>query len=75
MGKQKAVIRARREAKRVVKRDGRSQRQREEDQAASLVQMGGIETIGMARENAITRQSRPERKRRSLICLQLNPNS
>lgn len=50
MGKQKAVIRARREAKRVVKRDGRSQRQREEDQAASLVQMGGIETIGMARE-------------------------
>ncbi len=50
MGKQKAVIRARREAKRVVKRDGSSQRQREEDQAASLVQMGGIETIGMARE-------------------------
>ncbi len=51
MGKQKVAIRARREAKRVVKRDVRNQRQREEDKITSLVQMGGIESIGMAREN------------------------
>lgn len=51
MGRQKAVIKARREAKRVIRRDSRSHRQREEESVTSLVQMGGIETIGMAREN------------------------
>ncbi|MEI7125030.1 phosphate starvation-inducible protein PhoH [Pectobacterium versatile] len=51
MGRQKAVIKARREAKRVIRRDSRSHRQREEESVTSLVQMGGIEAIGMAREN------------------------
>lgn len=50
MGKQKAVIKARREAKRVIRRDARSHRQREEESVTSLVQMGGIESIGMARD-------------------------
>lgn len=45
------MIKARREAKRVIRRDSRSHRQREEESVTSLVQMGGIEAIGMAREN------------------------
>ncbi|MEH2920903.1 phosphate starvation-inducible protein PhoH [Samsonia erythrinae] len=51
MGRQKAVIKARREAKRVIRRESRSHRQREEESVTSLVQMGGIEAIGMAREH------------------------
>jgi len=51
MGRQKAVIKARREAKRVIRRDTRSHRQREEESVTSLVQMGGVETIGMARDS------------------------
>ncbi|MCL2899857.1 phosphate starvation-inducible protein PhoH [Brenneria tiliae] len=51
MGRQKAVIKARREAKRVIRRESRSHRQREEESVTSLVQMGGIESIGMARES------------------------
>lgn len=55
MGRQKAVIKARREAKRVIRRrDSRSHRQREEESVTSLVQMGGIEAIGMVRENRDT---------------------
>ncbi|MFE8104331.1 phosphate starvation-inducible protein PhoH [Brenneria goodwinii] len=54
MGRQKAVIKARREAKRVIRRESRSHRQREEESVTSLVQMGGIESIGMARENRDT---------------------
>ncbi|RLM27239.1 hypothetical protein BIY29_03185 [Brenneria alni] len=54
MGRQKAVIKARREAKRVIRRESRSYRQREEESVTSLVQMGGIESIGMARENRDT---------------------
>ncbi|KEY58083.1 phosphate starvation-inducible protein PhoH [Serratia sp. DD3] len=50
MGRQKAVIKARREAKRVIRRDTRSHRQREEESVTSLVQMGGVESIGMARD-------------------------
>ncbi|WP_312584591.1 phosphate starvation-inducible protein PhoH [Atlantibacter sp.] len=50
MGRQKAVIKARREAKRVLKRDSRSHKQREEESVTSLVQMSGVESIGMARE-------------------------
>lgn len=41
MGRQKAVIKARREAKRVIRRDARSHRQLEEESVTSLVQMGG----------------------------------
>ncbi len=48
MGRQKAVIKARREAKRVLRRDSRSHKQREEESVTSLVQMGGVEAIGMA---------------------------
>lgn len=50
MGRQKAVIKARREAKRVIRNDSRSHRQREEESVTSLVQMGGLESIGMARD-------------------------
>lgn len=50
MGRQKAMIKARREAKRVLRHDARSHRQREEDSVTSLVEMGGINAIGMARE-------------------------
>ncbi|MFT2622108.1 phosphate starvation protein PhoH, partial [Escherichia coli] len=45
-----AVIKARREAKRVIRRDARSHRQLEEESVTSLVQMGGVESIGMARD-------------------------
>ncbi|KAA8996740.1 phosphate starvation-inducible protein PhoH [Affinibrenneria salicis] len=51
MGRQKAVIKARREAKRVIRRESRNHRQREEESVTSLVQFGGIEAIGMARES------------------------
>ncbi|MFU0180346.1 phosphate starvation protein PhoH, partial [Salmonella enterica] len=43
MGRQKAVIKARREAKRVLRRDSRSHKQREEESVTSLVQMSGVE--------------------------------
>lgn len=51
MGRQKAVIKARREAKRVLRSDSRSHRQREEESVTSLVQMGGLDSIGMARDS------------------------
>lgn len=50
MGRQNAVIKARREAKRVLRRDSRSHKQREEESVTSLVQMSGVEAIGMARD-------------------------
>ncbi len=50
MGRQKAVIKARREARRVIRNDSRSHRQREEESVTSLVQMGGMDSIGMARD-------------------------
>ncbi len=54
MGRQKAVIKARREAKRVLRRDSRSHKQREEESVTSLVQMSGVEAIGMARDSRDT---------------------
>lgn len=54
MGRQKAVIKARREAKRVLRRDSRSHKQREDESVTSLVQMGGVEAIGMARDSRDT---------------------
>ncbi|CAK9885176.1 MAG: Protein PhoH [Candidatus Erwinia impunctatus] len=51
MARQKAVIKARREAKRVLRGDSRSHRQREEESVSSLVQMGGLDAIGMARDS------------------------
>ncbi len=64
MGRQKAVIKARREAKRVIRRDSRSHRQREEESVTSLVQMGGVESIGMRGIAVIPRLFRRERKLR-----------
>jgi len=51
MGRQKAVIKARREARRVLRSDSRSHRQREEESVTTLVHMGGLDSIGMARDN------------------------
>lgn len=51
MGRQKAVIKARREAKRLLRRDSRSHKLYEEESVTSLVQIGGVESIGMARDN------------------------
>lgn len=67
MGRQKAVIKARREAKRVLRRDSRSHKQREEESVTSLVQMGGVEAIGMAATVAILRPSSREMKRNCTI--------
>jgi phosphate starvation-inducible PhoH-like protein len=50
MGRQKAVIKARREARRLLRRDSRSHKQREEESVTSLVHMSGVEAIGMARD-------------------------
>lgn len=50
MGRQKAVTKARREARRVLRHDTRSHRQREDETVTSLVQMGGLDSIGMARD-------------------------
>ncbi|OIV47458.1 phosphate starvation protein PhoH [Sodalis sp. TME1] len=54
MGRQKAVIKARREAKRVIRRESRNHKMREEDSVTSLVHMSGIESIGMARDSRDT---------------------
>ncbi|AKH65431.1 hypothetical protein VY86_20770 [Photorhabdus thracensis] len=48
MNRQKAVIKSRREAKRMMKKDLRHQRYRDDDNVTSLVQLGGIEAIGIA---------------------------
>ncbi len=48
------MIKARREAKRVLRRDSRSHKQREEESVTSLVQMSGVEAIGMARDSRDT---------------------
>jgi len=50
MGRQKAVIKARREAKRVLRSDSRSHRQREGESVISRVHMSGLDAIGMARD-------------------------
>ncbi|MEA9392571.1 phosphate starvation-inducible protein PhoH [Acerihabitans sp. TG2] len=54
MGRQKVVIKARREAKRVIRRESRNHKMREEDSVTSLVHMSGIESIGMARDSRDT---------------------
>lgn len=38
----------------VLRRDSRSHKQREEESVTSLVQMGGVEAIGMARDSRDT---------------------
>lgn len=48
------MIKARREAKRVIRRESRNHKMREEDSVTSLVHMSGIESIGMARDSRDT---------------------
>ncbi|MCS5961196.1 hypothetical protein LNP74_24735 [Klebsiella pneumoniae subsp. pneumoniae] len=67
MGRQKAAIKARREAKRVLRRDSRSHKQREEESVTSLVQMSGVEAIGMARDSRDTSQLRRAMRLRRII--------
>lgn len=72
MGRQKIVTKARREAKRVIRRDSRSHRQREEENVTSLVQMGGVESIGMARDSRDTStiKARTEAQNRYLLAIE-----
>lgn len=59
MGRQKAIVKARREAKRVLRSDTRSHRQREEESVSSLVHMSGLDAIGMARDSRDRRPIEP----------------
>ncbi|MBC8953235.1 phosphate starvation-inducible protein PhoH [Xenorhabdus sp. PB62.4] len=59
MGRQKAVIKSRREVRRMLKKDMRQSRYRNHDNVTSLVQVGGVEAIGMARENRDTSEILP----------------
>ncbi|PHM60975.1 phosphate starvation-inducible protein PhoH [Xenorhabdus ishibashii] len=56
MGRQKAVMKSRREVRRMLKRGARY---RDNDNVTSLVQIGGVEAIGMARENRDTSEIMP----------------
>ncbi|MGJ0636905.1 phosphate starvation-inducible protein PhoH [Xenorhabdus bovienii] len=59
MGRQKTVIKSRREVRRMLKKDLRQSRYRNDDNVTSLVPIGGVEAIGMARENRDTSEIRP----------------
>ncbi|WP_338803014.1 phosphate starvation-inducible protein PhoH [Xenorhabdus griffiniae] len=56
MGRQKAVMKSRREVRRMLKRESRY---RDNDNITSLVQLGGVEAIGMARESRDTSEIMP----------------
>ncbi|MDC9606762.1 phosphate starvation-inducible protein PhoH [Xenorhabdus griffiniae] len=56
MGRQKAVMKSRREVRRMLKRESRY---RDNDNVTSLVQLGGVEAIGMARESRDTSEIMP----------------
>ncbi len=76
MGRQKAVIKAHREAKRVLRRDSRSHKQREEESVTSLVQMsGGVEAIGMARDSRDTSPIAAAMTLRPTTCMLLRVSS
>ncbi|MBC8945430.1 phosphate starvation-inducible protein PhoH [Xenorhabdus indica] len=51
MSRQKAVMKSRREVRRMLKKDMRQSRYHNDNNVTSLVQIGGVEAIGMAREN------------------------
>lgn len=73
MGRQKEVIKARREAKRVIRGNSRSHRQREEETVTSLIQMGGVESIGMAARDtrdSSTIQARTEAQGHYLLAIE-----
>ncbi|PHM37269.1 phoH-like protein [Xenorhabdus mauleonii] len=59
MGRQKAVIKSRREVRRMLKKDMKQSRYRDSDNVTSLVQIGGVEAIGMARESRDTSEILP----------------
>ncbi len=59
MGRQKTVIKSRREVRRMLKKDLCQSRYRNDDNVTSLVPIGGVEAIGMARENRDTSEIRP----------------
>ncbi|MCC8375694.1 MULTISPECIES: phosphate starvation-inducible protein PhoH [Photorhabdus] len=59
MSRQKAVIKSRREAKRMMKRDLRHHQCYQDDNVTSLVQLGGVEVIGMARDKRDTSEILP----------------
>ncbi|WP_446471191.1 phosphate starvation-inducible protein PhoH [Xenorhabdus stockiae] len=59
MSRQKAVMKSRREVRRMLKKDMRQSRYRNDNNVTSLVQIGGVEAIGMARENRDTSEIRP----------------
>ena len=67
MGRQKAVIKARREARRVLRSDSRSHRQREEESVTSLVQMGGLDAMAWRAMCVTGHQLRPETMLRRTI--------
>ncbi|CCW32118.1 phosphate starvation-inducible protein PhoH [Xenorhabdus nematophila] len=54
MGRQKAVTKSRREVRRMLRKDMKQLRYRNNDNVTSLVQIDGIEAIGMARDNRDT---------------------
>ncbi|OKP00069.1 phosphate starvation-inducible protein PhoH [Xenorhabdus eapokensis] len=56
MGRQKAVIKSRREVRRMLKKGSRYQ---DNDNVTSLEQLGGVEAIGMARESRDTSEIMP----------------
>ncbi|MBE8595201.1 phosphate starvation-inducible protein PhoH [Xenorhabdus sp. BG5] len=58
MGRQKAVIKFRREVRRMLKKESRY-RDNDNDNVTSLVQLGGVEAIGMARESRDTSEIMP----------------
>ncbi|AOM39818.1 phosphate starvation-inducible protein PhoH [Xenorhabdus hominickii] len=51
MGRQKAVFKSRREVRRILKKDIHQSRYHNDDNVTSLVQIGGVDAIGMARDN------------------------
>ncbi|MDR0219330.1 MAG: phosphate starvation-inducible protein PhoH [Enterobacteriaceae bacterium] len=51
MSRQKAVMKSRREVRRMLRKDMRQSRYRNDNNVTSLVQIDGVEAIGMAREN------------------------
>ncbi|MDX7987354.1 phosphate starvation-inducible protein PhoH [Xenorhabdus sp. 12] len=59
MGRQKAVMKSRREVRRLLKKDVKQSRYRNSDNVTSLMQIGGIEVIGMARESRDTSEILP----------------
>ncbi|MDX7998931.1 phosphate starvation-inducible protein PhoH [Xenorhabdus sp. Reich] len=72
MGRQKTVTKSRREVRRMLKQDMRQSRYRHDDNVTSLVQIGGIDAIGMARENRDTSDILPRTEAQYRYMLAIN---